>query len=99
MYQHYQDCLSLTYKYCIAEIATKNKQSLEAHEAVGFVTVQGYVAEEDDAIRWEWVLWDWGPTTTKPNNLEGEQWFGLEIFFLLCPEDKFHLVNSVYQYP
>jgi hypothetical protein len=38
---------------------------LEARADIGFVTVQSYVVEEDDGIRWELVLWDWGANNNK----------------------------------
>jgi hypothetical protein len=57
----------LKYKYCITKIATEIKRSLEAHAAVGFMTVQSYVAEEN-GIRWELGLWDWRANNHKASS-------------------------------
>ncbi len=57
MYQHYKECLSPSYQYCITEIATSNVRSLHAHEANGFKHLLSYKSE--DGKSWELVIWDW----------------------------------------
>jgi len=57
MYNHFRQCLTSKYEYCITEIATENHRSRGAHERVGFSDLHSYVAQ--DGRSWEVVVWDW----------------------------------------
>jgi len=57
MYEHYRQCLSPHYKYCITEIATENTRSLGAHLSIGFVRLKSYTTPS--GYSWNLVLWEW----------------------------------------
>jgi len=57
MYNHFRDCLSPSYEYCITEIATENMRSRTAHEYVGFEDLHSY--EAAGGLHWKLVIWDW----------------------------------------
>jgi len=57
MYHHFKDCLRTSYDICITEIASDNIRSRDAHEAIGFKTLDSFRA--DNGQHWELVIWDW----------------------------------------
>jgi len=57
MYDHYRECLSPKFEYCITEIASENMRSRNAHKHVGFKDLHSYKTEA--GLSWELVIWDW----------------------------------------
>ncbi|MFV5687222.1 GNAT family N-acetyltransferase [Flavobacterium sp. ZT3R25] len=56
LYHFYREELQHEYDYLITEVAAINLRSMQAHEAVGFKTIDNY---EEDGIVWNIMLWDW----------------------------------------
>ena len=56
MYEHFRECLSSDYKYCITDIAHANARSLAAHIRTGFQIID---TSSYGGVEWHIVLWDW----------------------------------------
>jgi predicted GNAT family N-acyltransferase len=56
LYHFYREELQHEFDSLITEVAAINLRSLQAHEAVGFKTIDNY---EEDGIVWNIMLWDW----------------------------------------
>ncbi len=58
MYQHYKNCLSGEFDYCITDVAQDNPRSLKAHLKCGFRVIDTL---KYGGLSWDIVLWDWKP--------------------------------------
>jgi ribosomal protein S18 acetylase RimI-like enzyme len=56
MYQHYKECLSGEFDYCITDVAQDNPRSLKAHIKSGFQVLDSLTY---DGNGFDIVLWDW----------------------------------------
>jgi L-amino acid N-acyltransferase YncA len=56
LYQFYRNELQHEFDCLITEVAAINLRSMQAHEAVGFKTIDNY---EEEEINWNIMLWDW----------------------------------------
>ncbi|TRX02087.1 GNAT family N-acetyltransferase [Flavobacterium gawalongense] len=56
LYHFYREELQHEFDYLITEVAAINLRSMQAHEAVGFKTIDNY---EENGIVWNIMLWDW----------------------------------------
>ncbi|MFV5700311.1 GNAT family N-acetyltransferase [Flavobacterium sp. XS2P12] len=56
LYHFYREQLQHEFDYLITEVAAINLRSMQAHEAVGFKTIDNY---KEDEIIWNIMLWDW----------------------------------------
>ena len=56
MYQHFKNCLSTEFDYCITDIAKNNPRSLKAHLKSGFQVIDTL---QYGGMGWDIVLWDW----------------------------------------
>ncbi|KIA86827.1 GNAT family N-acetyltransferase [Flavobacterium sp. AED] len=56
LYHFYRKELQHEFDYLISEVATINLRSMQAHEAIGFKTIDNY--EEEDTV-WNIIAWDW----------------------------------------
>jgi len=64
LYQKHKEVYSFRFDLLVTEIATRNLRSINAHQRVGFETVNTFRDETDE---WNVVLWDWKlkpPTTS-----------------------------------
>lgn len=57
IYAAYKEQFKDTYDFAISEIATRNKRSMNAHKAIGFIPVFEYTGP--DGIAWTVVVYDW----------------------------------------
>ena len=58
MYQHFKNCLSGEFDYCLTDVAQDNPRSLKAHIKCGFQVIDTL---NYGGIGWDIVLWDWTP--------------------------------------
>ncbi|WP_035668830.1 GNAT family N-acetyltransferase [Flavobacterium sp. 83] len=56
LYHFYREELQHQFDYLITEVATINLRSMQAHESVGFKTIDHY---EEDGTVWNIIAWDW----------------------------------------
>ncbi|MFV7233928.1 GNAT family N-acetyltransferase [Flavobacterium sp. ZB4R12] len=56
LYHFYKEELQHKFDYLITEVAAINLRSMQAHEAIGFKTIDNY---EENGIVWNIMLWDW----------------------------------------
>jgi hypothetical protein len=56
LYHFYREELQHEFDYLITEVAAINLRSMQAHESVGFKTIDTY---EEDEIVWNIIAWDW----------------------------------------
>jgi L-amino acid N-acyltransferase YncA len=56
MYQHFKNCLSPEFDYCITDVARDNPRSLKAHLKSGFRVIDTL---NYGGLGWDIVLWDW----------------------------------------
>jgi ribosomal protein S18 acetylase RimI-like enzyme len=56
LYEHFRECLSKQYQYCITDVAQENARSLKAHKNTGFQVIDSLSYA---GIGWDIVLWDW----------------------------------------
>ena len=56
LYNHFRECLSNDYHYCVTDVAVANNRSLAAHVSTGFVVINSITY---GGIAWNIVLWDW----------------------------------------
>ncbi|MFV5697143.1 GNAT family N-acetyltransferase [Flavobacterium sp. ZT3R17] len=56
LYHFYREELQHEFDYLITEVAAINLRSMQAHEAVGFKTINNY---EEDGTVWNIIAWDW----------------------------------------
>ena len=56
LYNHFRECLSNDYYYCLTDVAIANNRSLAAHLSTGFVVISSI---SYGGIAWNIVLWDW----------------------------------------
>ena len=56
LYHFYKEELQHQFDYLITEVAAINIRSMQAHEAVGFKTIDTY---EEDEVVWNIIAWDW----------------------------------------
>jgi predicted GNAT family N-acyltransferase len=56
LYHFYREELQHKFDHLITEVAAINLRSMQAHEAIGFKTIDNY---EEDGIVWNIMLWDW----------------------------------------
>jgi GNAT superfamily N-acetyltransferase len=56
LYQFYKKELHQQFDYLITEVAAINLRSMNAHQSVGFKTIESY---EEDGILWNIMIWDW----------------------------------------
>jgi predicted GNAT superfamily acetyltransferase len=56
LYHFYREELQNEFDYLITEVAAINLRSMQAHEAIGFKTIDNY---EEDGIVWNIIAWDW----------------------------------------
>jgi GNAT superfamily N-acetyltransferase len=56
LYHFYRAELQHEFDYLITEVAAINLRSMQAHESVGFKTIDNY--EEEDTV-WNIIAWDW----------------------------------------
>lgn len=56
LYQHFKDCYSNEFEYCITDVAQENPRSLKAHQKRGFQVIETLVY---GGFGWDIVLWDW----------------------------------------
>jgi GNAT superfamily N-acetyltransferase len=56
LYHFYKEELHHEFDFLITEVAAINLRSMQAHEAVGFKTIDTY---QEDGIVWNIILWDW----------------------------------------
>ena len=59
LYQKHREVYSSQFDLLVTEIATRNHRSINAHNRVGFVTINTFRDETDE---WNVVVWDWTPT-------------------------------------
>jgi predicted GNAT family N-acyltransferase len=56
LYDFYRTQLQQEFDFLITEVAAINQRSMNAHESIGFKTIDSY---EEDGIIWNIMLWDW----------------------------------------
>lgn len=56
LYLFYKEKLQKQFDFLITEVAAINLRSINAHQSVGFKTIEIY---EDKGILWHIMLWDW----------------------------------------
>lgn len=56
LYDFYRTQLQQEFNFLITEVAAINQRSMNAHESIGFKTIDSY---EEDGINWNIMLWDW----------------------------------------
>lgn len=56
LYHFYRNGLQHEFDYLITEVAAINLRSMQAHDAIGFKTIDNY---EENGIVWNIMLWDW----------------------------------------
>ena len=56
MYQHFKNCLSGEFDYCITDVAQDNPRSLKAHLRTGFRVLDTL---QYGGLGWDIVIWDW----------------------------------------
>ena len=56
LYLFYKEELQKKFDFLITEVAAINLRSINAHQSVGFKTIEIY---EDKGILWHIMLWDW----------------------------------------
>lgn len=56
LYHFYRSELQDKFEYLITDVAVLNVRSMNAHESVGFKTIDSY---EKDSVFWNIILWDW----------------------------------------
>jgi GNAT superfamily N-acetyltransferase len=61
LYQKHKEVYSSRFDLLVTEIATRNLRSINAHQRVGFETVNTFRDETDE---WNVVVWDWKPPRT-----------------------------------
>jgi hypothetical protein len=57
LYQKLKEQMSREFEIVITEVATRNIRSMNAHQAVGFQSLNKYVSPETE--EWAIVYWDW----------------------------------------
>ena len=56
LYDFYRTQLQQEFDFLITEVAAINQRSMNAHESIGFKTIDSY---DEDGIVWNIMLWDW----------------------------------------
>ena len=56
MYQHFRDCLSGSFDYCVTDVVQTNQRSVKAHLNTGFQVISTL---EFGSVYWDIVLWEW----------------------------------------
>jgi predicted GNAT family N-acyltransferase len=56
LYDFYKTELQEQFDVLVTEVAAANLRSIQAHEAVGFKTIEQY---NEDGVLWNVILWDW----------------------------------------
>lgn len=56
LYDFYRTQLQHEFDFLITEVAAINQRSMNAHESIGFKTIDSY---KEDSINWNIMLWDW----------------------------------------
>jgi predicted GNAT family N-acyltransferase len=56
LYDFYKTQLQQEFDFLITEVAAINQRSMNAHESIGFKTIDSY---DEDGIVWNIMLWDW----------------------------------------
>jgi ribosomal protein S18 acetylase RimI-like enzyme len=56
LYDFYRTQLQQEFDFLITEVATINQRSMNAHESIGFTTIDNY---EEEGVNWNIMLWDW----------------------------------------
>lgn len=56
LYHFYRAELRSEFDYLITEVDSVNLRSVQAHEAIGFKTIESY---EEAGVTWNIILWDW----------------------------------------
>lgn len=56
LYHFYRAELQSEFDYLITEVDSINLRSMQAHEVIGFKTIESYV---EAGVTWNIILWDW----------------------------------------
>ena len=56
LYDFYKTELQEQFDLLVTEVATTNLRSMQAHEAIGFKTIEHY---NENGVFWNVILWDW----------------------------------------